>query len=180
MALDSTIYRFKISLSDIDRDLYTSLEFRLPRHPSESLPFFITRISAYALNFEEKLEFSLGLSDPDAPSLFMNDLTGKMLLWIDIGNPSAKRLHKAAKAADRVKVITYRDPSILIRELESEVIHRKSEIEIASLPSTFVQSVGETLERDNHWELLNNQDELSLKTASGTFTTEVGKHRLHD
>ncbi|MES3037442.1 MAG: YaeQ family protein, partial [Bdellovibrionota bacterium] len=50
MALPSTLYRFKIDLSDIERGVYEQLEFRVAQHPSESLVYLLTRVLAYVLN----------------------------------------------------------------------------------------------------------------------------------
>src|SRR5580658_8592368 len=107
MALNSTMVRFVIKLSDVDRAVYETIELRVPMHPSEAPPFLLTRVLAYCLNFQEGLEFSQGISTPDEPALRVRDLTGVLKLWIDIGNPSAKRLHKASKAAPTVRVYTY-------------------------------------------------------------------------
>src|SRR5579859_6171043 len=90
LALTSTLYRFTIDLSDVDRNLYQTLEFRAAMHPSESLPFFVTRVLAYILNYQEGLEFSGGISTPDEPPIRIVGLTGNLDLWIDIGNPTSK------------------------------------------------------------------------------------------
>jgi len=49
VALQATIYRLQIELSDVDRGVYESLDLRLARHPSESMPYLLTRALAYAL-----------------------------------------------------------------------------------------------------------------------------------
>ena len=36
MALGATIYLFNIELADSDREVYTALELRVARHPSET------------------------------------------------------------------------------------------------------------------------------------------------
>ena len=56
MAQPSTIYRTSIQLSDIDRNLYESLQVTVARHPSETEERLLARILAYALYY-----------DPDAP-----------------------------------------------------------------------------------------------------------------
>lgn len=61
----ATIYRFHLDLSDIDRSIYEKLDLRLALHPSESIPYLLTRLIAFALNVEPSLKFSKGLSDPD-------------------------------------------------------------------------------------------------------------------
>ena len=95
MALGATIYNFDIDLSDTNRNIYESLSLRLARHPSESEEYFVARLLAYLLEFTEGIEFSRGVSDPDAPAIAVRDLTGAMKTWIDIGTPDAARLHKA-------------------------------------------------------------------------------------
>jgi uncharacterized protein YaeQ len=108
-----TLYRFRIELSDLDRSVYDSLDFRVAMHPSETNDFLITRVLAYALNWQEGLEFSAGgLHEAEEPAMKVAGRHGTTALSIEIGNPSAKRLHKNAKAADAIKVYTYKDPSL--------------------------------------------------------------------
>jgi uncharacterized protein YaeQ len=178
MALNSTMFRFKIKLSDVDRGVYESLELRAAMHPSEAVPFFMARLLAYCLNYQEGIEFSRGISTPDEPALFVKDLTGLMKLWIDIGNPSARRLHKASKAAERVRVYTHRDPEILKKEVSGEEVYRRDEIEVFALMPDFLNKLGTTLARDNAWELLHTEGELSISTKEATFTGDVVAHRL--
>src|ERR1041384_5878194 len=116
----STLYRFTVELSDVDRNLYQTLNFRAALHPSESFPFFITRVLAFCLNYRESLEFTAGISNPEEPALQVMGPTGKMELWIDIGNPAAKRIHKASKTSKQVLIYTHKDPHLLAGELKEE------------------------------------------------------------
>ena len=179
MALTSTMIRFQIKVSDVDRGLYETLELRVAKHPSESEPFFFMRIIAYVLNFQEGIEFSGGIGSPDDPSVFIKDLTGQMLTWIDIGNPSGKRLHKAGKVAKNVRVYTYRDPKILLDELSHEEVYKKEAIGLYSLPPKFMNSLVETLMKDNQWEFLQNEGELSITVNDKIFSTELTQHRIY-
>lgn len=178
MALTSTLYRFRIDLSDVDRNIYQTLEFRAAMHPSESLPFFVTRILAYALNYREGLEFTAGISAPDEPALRVIGLTGGLDLWIDIGNPTAKRIHKASKTAKEVRIYTHKDPAILARELREEKVHRLSEIGLFSLDQRFLNALGATLDRDNHWELTRNEGELYVGVGRDSFQGRLERHEL--
>jgi uncharacterized protein YaeQ len=178
MALNSTMYRFSIKISDITRGVYESIELRVPMHPSESVPFLLTRVIAYCLNFQEGLTFSQGISSPDEPALQVKDLTGLIELWIDIGNPSSKRLHKASKSSKKVLVYTHRDPAILLKDLAETEIHRSEFIEVFSLRPDFLSALGATLDRDNRWELLHNEGELSITSGPSTVQGELKPHRL--
>ena len=88
MALNATVYSFEINLSDLDRNVYQALAFRVAQHPSETDAYLMTRVLAYCLEYREGLSFSKGgLSDPDAPALAVHDLTGALLRWFEIGLP---------------------------------------------------------------------------------------------
>lgn len=173
MALNSTIFRFTIDLSDVDRSLYEAFEIRVACHPSESAPFLLTRVLAYALNWQEGIEFSPGISSPEDAAIYVKDLTGSILLWIDIGSPSAKRLHKASKAAKAVKIYTHRDPKIIFDEAKGQEIHKANSIEIFSLSPKFISELEQTLERDNRWALLRDDGEVSITVKNQTVHGEL-------
>lgn len=178
MAQTSTLYRFRIDLSDVDRNLYQILEFRAAMHPSESVPFFTTRILAYALNYQEGLEFSAGISAPDEPAIRVMGLTGGVDLWIDIGNPAAKRIHKASKSAKKVKIYTHKDLQLLAKELSEEKVFRLEDIGLFSLDQRFLNALGATLNRDNHWELTHNEGELYVGEGKETFQCHLEQYRI--
>lgn len=101
------LYRFTIELSNIDRDVYETLDFRVSQHPSEIASYLLTRSLAYALSYEEGLEFSSqGLADPESPALLKYGLHNSIDLWIEIGNASSRKLHKATKTAKKVIIYT--------------------------------------------------------------------------
>lgn len=178
MGLTSTLYRFRVELSDVDRNLYQTLEFRAAMHPSESLPFFITRVLAYALNHREGLEFSPGISAPDEPAIRAANLTGGLDLWIDIGNPTARRIHKASKSAKEVRIYTHKDVQLLVNEFREEKVHKLSEIGLFSMDQKFLNALGATLDRDNHWELTRNEGELYVGVGKENFQGRLQHHPL--
>lgn len=179
VAAPVTLYRFRINLSDVDRGVYDSLDFRAAQHPSEAPVYLVTRVLALALSLEEGLAFtSGGLSDPDEPALKSATEHGGIRTWIDIGNPSARRVHKASKAAERVQIYTYKNPQLLLEELKSEHIHRSEALEIYSLAPKFLDSLVAKLDRDNDWQVLRNEGTLTVSIGDESFATEVERHSL--
>ena len=59
---------------------------------------------------EPDVEVSGDLSDPEQPALRVMSRDGIMLVWIDIGTPSDKRLKKARSVARATRVFTYKQP----------------------------------------------------------------------
>lgn len=177
MALSVTLYRFRMDLSDVDRGVYEALDFRVAQHPSESLAYLFTRVLAFALNAQEYLEFSpQGLADPETPALWVQNPGGGINLWIEIGNPSPKKLNKATKSAKLVKIYTYKDPLALIKDASTETVFRAESVEITALSPKFLEGLEAGLVRDNKWNVLVNDGNLSITFGENTIQCELKKH----
>ena len=92
MALPATRFEFRIALSHVDRAINREEKVIVARHPSETSQHLILRVLAWCLLWEERLEFGVGLSDPDAPDLSTRDLTGELTTWIECGAASERKL----------------------------------------------------------------------------------------
>lgn len=179
MALQATVYHLQIELSDVDRGVYEALDLRLGRHPSESMSYLLTRTIAYALLYEEGIAFSKGgLSSTDEPPIAIRDLQGNLRVWIDVGTPSADRLHKASKAAPRVVVFTQHDPRLLAKEAATRAIHKVEQIEVYALEPAFLDQLGALTDRNARWTLLRNDGVLYVTVGDETASTAVTKHAL--
>jgi uncharacterized protein YaeQ len=174
-----TLYRFQITVSDVDRNFYETLDFRAAQHPSEAPIFLVTRVLAFALSVEEGLTFTAGgLSTPDEPAIKSLNAHGGIGTWIDIGNPSARRVHKASKSAERVKIFTYKNPKLLLDELNSEHIHRAEHVEIFSFAPAFLDRLVDKLQRQNVWQLIRNESSLMVNLGDNTEDGEIFSYRI--
>src|SRR4051794_296567 len=89
MALTATIYTFTIDLADMDRGCYEALELRVAQQPSETPEYMLSRVLAYCLEYTEGIAFTQGVAAGDEPAIWVRDLTGRTLAWIDVGMPDA-------------------------------------------------------------------------------------------
>jgi uncharacterized protein YaeQ len=173
------LYRFQIELSDIDRGVYESLDFRVAQHPSETYPYMLSRVFAYCLAYQERLEFTPGgLADPEAPALRKLGLRGDVETWIEIGNPSARKLHKASKTAQEVMIFTYKNPEVLLTEIRNNDVHRANELQIYSFSGDFLTAVSESTDKNNRWTLLVQQGQMDLTVGEQTFSGEIRKFNI--
>lgn len=171
--MNVTLYKFTLDVSDVDRGFYETLEFRVVQHPSEAHHYLLTRVLAFALNYREGLAFAtVGLSDPDVPALSIPDE-----LMIEIGNPSARKLHKATKATDRVRVYTYKNAENLIKEIEAEKVHRAEAIEVFSLTPSFLDELAEKMKKDNRWGLLVNEGVITVQIGDASLSGDLRQWR---
>jgi uncharacterized protein YaeQ len=175
MALTATIYTFDIDLADADRGVYETLAIRIARHPSESEEYLVTRLLAYCLEYRDGIAFSNGIADPDEPAIAVRDLTGTIQVWIDIGAPSAARLHKAAKAAPRVVVYTHRETDQLVRQWSGERIHRARELELYHVDRGLLSDLVAALERRMSLALSVTDRHVYVSVGDKTIEGSVGR-----
>jgi uncharacterized protein YaeQ len=175
MALTATMHHFQITLSDVDRGVYEALDLRVARHPSETLRYLMTRTLAYCLSYEEGIAFSKsGLSAAEEAPLSVRDGSGALKVWIDVGSPSAERLHKASKAAEKVLLFTHVELGLLLREASARIIHRVEKIEVYRLEPEFLSDLAGKLEKNSTFEVVRSDGQLYVtiagETLNGTLT----------
>ena len=107
MALKPKIYKFRITLSDIDRNYYDTLNLTLAQHPSETLERMMVRVLAFCINAREQPAFTKGLCAVDEPDIWVRTLDDQITLWIDVGEPAVDRIKKAARLSPVVKVYSF-------------------------------------------------------------------------
>ena len=165
MALTATVHVFDLTLSDVDRGVYETLALKVARHPSESSEYLVARVLAYALEFEEGLAFTQGLSVADEPALWTRDLTGQLRAWIEVGTPDAARLHKASKACGRVVVYCHKDIHHYRRGLVGARVHAPERITLVGLDRAFIVAAAARVEK---------RTTLSVSVSGGTMYLDIG------
>lgn len=179
MALPHTIYRLKLDISDVDRNVYEQVELRVAQHPSETDRYLVTRLLALSLHIGDGAVFSgAGLKDPDLPAVLAKDPTGLITHWIDIGHPSSERIHKASKRAGEVWIYSHKDPNHLVRNLAKATIHRREDLQIASFEPTFLDGIARLMGRSADLTIVRTEGTLFVTVDGETVTGRVDRHRV--
>jgi uncharacterized protein YaeQ len=179
MALGATVHRWQVTLSDVERQVYETLDLRLAQHPSETMRYLVTRALAYCLSYEDGIAFSKGgLSDAEEPPVSVFDPTGVRTAWIDVGAPSAERLHRASKATPRVSVFTAADLAQLRKEASTRAIHRVGEIAVFLLEHAFVDAIEARVDRNTKLELVRSDGRLYVTVGATTFDGPIDRTSL--
>ena len=111
MAIKPTIYKARISLSDLERDYYDAISLTIAQHPSETLERMMVRVLAYCINAQEDLELTKGLDEVEEPDLWVRTMDEQIQLWIDVGEPAPDRIKKACNRALAVNVYSFNSKS---------------------------------------------------------------------
>lgn len=133
MALKPTIYKLRISLSDLNRDYYDTLNLTVAQHPSETIERMMARALAYCINAQENLVFTRGLSTIEEPDIWVRTMDDQIALWIDIGEPAVDRVKKSTRIASVVKVYSFNDKA------KSDVWWQKNQNKFRQLNAAFYQ-----------------------------------------
>ena len=172
MALKPTIYKFKVSLTDLDREVYDSLNLTLACHPSETHERMMVRVMAYCLNTRPGLEFCKGLSDTEEADLWAHGLDGALSLWIDVGEPTIERLKKVSRLAPDVRLYCFNTKAPTWWEL--------SHAEIAKLPLSVyrldwqgISTLASYVERTMDFAVTVSEGSLFVSTAKGDCALEL-------
>jgi uncharacterized protein YaeQ len=181
VALSAIVYHWLITLSDVDRQVYEALDLRLALHPSESLRHLVTRVLAYCLSYEDGIAFSKGgISDADEPAVSVVDPTGLRTAWIDVGAPSAQRLHKASKATPRVALYTHVDLAQLRREAASREIHRVDEIAVWRIDAGLLAAIEARIDRHTKLEIARSDGHVYVTIGDATLDGPITRCDLRD
>jgi len=178
VALTATIHNLSIELADVDRGVYEQFDLRVARHPSETLEYMLTRVLAYCLEYAYGIQLTGGVAAIDEPAVKIQDLTGKVTAWIEVGTPDPNRLHRGLKLAGRAAVYTHRDAKKLLKDFEAAGISRLSEVPIYSFDRHLIDNISGLLaSRRNSLSLSITERELYMDVDGQAFNSTIVEHR---
>lgn len=174
MALKATIFKASLQVSDMDRNYYGEHSLTLARHPSETDERMMMRVLAFALNAHEQLAFGKGLSDTDEPDLWQKDLTGRIVHWIEVGQPDDKRLMRASGKSDRVTVYTYGRGADLWWEGNAGRLNRAKNLAVWSVPADASKAMKNLAARAMQLQCTVQEGQLWFSSAAETAQFSLG------
>lgn len=173
MALPSTIYRACIQLSDVDRDIYESLQTTIARHPSETEERLVVRLLAYALFFEPDLTFTKGVGAGDEPDLWVIGPDGRVVTWIEVGLPDPDRLIKASRHSGRVILLACSPSRLRWVEQHLATLAVFPNITVLCLDQLFLNKLAASLQRSIAWSLTITEGSLYLGVDGETLESTI-------
>ena len=149
MALKATIFKAELQVSDMDRSYFQSHSLTVARHPSETDERMMVRLLAFALNADESLQFTKGLSSDDEPDLWKKNLHGGIEQWIEVGLPDERRIRKGCNRADQVIIYAYgeRTAPIWWKNIEAD-LKRFNNLSIYYLSDSDTAAIAAIAERN--------------------------------
>ncbi|KRE89391.1 hypothetical protein ASG87_03360 [Frateuria sp. Soil773] len=170
MALNATIHKAELSVSDMDRHYYATHALTLARHPSETEERLMVRLLAFALYADERLEFGKGISDEDEPALWRKAYTDEIELWIELGQPDEARIRKACGRARQVVVFTYGGRAADIWwDKAGNALTRNDNLSVLDIDEASVRALASLCDRGMRLQCLIQDGEVQLIAGDTTL-----------
>ncbi|RDH83583.1 MAG: hypothetical protein DIZ78_13790 [endosymbiont of Escarpia spicata] len=149
MALKATIFKAALQIADMDRNYYQEHLLTVARHPSETDERMMVRLLTFAMNADERLIFTKGISTDDEPDIWNKSLSGEIDCWIELGQPDEKRLRKASGRAKNVIVYLYSGRGADIWwEQNRDNLQRLSNLSVINLSGDSCQALANLAQRN--------------------------------
>ncbi|MEL7290409.1 MAG: YaeQ family protein [Pseudomonadota bacterium] len=179
MALKPTIYKFRISLSDTNRDLYDSTQLTVAQHPSETVERMMARIMAYCVKWQPNLALTKGLSTTDEPDLWVKSLDDQIELWVDIGEPSLDRVKKACRLAKQVDIFSFNSKSDVWWD-QTKNKARQYSASFYRFDSQAIGALAQVVARTMDLSVIITGDSLFVDCEQGSFEVQLTTLQSHD
>jgi uncharacterized protein YaeQ len=179
MALNSTIYKVELQISDMDRHYYATHALTLARHPSETEERLMVRLLAFALYADDRLEFGKGISDEDEPALWRKAYTDEIELWIEVGQPEETRIRKACGRSRQVVVINYGGNAAEIWwNKNGASLARNRNLTVLDIPTPTVAGLVALLQRGMRLQCLIQDGQLQVMNDADSITVDPIKRMV--
>lgn len=167
MALKPTIYKFKVAVSDLNKDYYDTLSFTFAQHPSETLERMMVQVLAYCLYIQEGLSFTKGLNDNDEPALRAKTLDDRLLLWLDVGEPAFDRIKKASHIAKDAVICSFNSKSDVWWMQNAKQFETLANLEVLQMDWSGIQALAKLVERTMEFSMTVSEQSAYIATAKG-------------
>jgi uncharacterized protein YaeQ len=171
MALKSTVFKVRLNVSHLDRDVYEDFTLAVARHPSETEARMMLRVAVFALQADTRLDFGRGISTDDEPDLWCRDLTGAIEQWIELGTPDPDRLRKACGRARQVLLYAYGERALKVWwEKHAEALQRFDNLAVYSVSDAECAALAGLAQQGLELQGTVSEGELYLTRADQTIT----------
>jgi uncharacterized protein YaeQ len=146
----------RLTVSDLDREVYGERVVVLAQQPDEDDEHVLLRFMLWVMFFDERLEDSQGWTDRAAPDLICRDFGGDVLFWGEAAAPPMKRIVRTLSRNKRARIVV-----LFVDEEEADEFHRNlraarvrepGRVEIMLMDRVFMRRLEIIASRSMRWE----------------------------
>jgi uncharacterized protein YaeQ len=174
------VFKIELGVSDVDHGYYADHTLTVARHPSETDERMVVRLLAFGLrahrlaDVDGELAFGPGLSTPGVPDLRLTDYTGRILEWINVGQPDSRVLAKAVSQADQVLLFPFSTGVATWWRTTGPKLVGLGNLSVIQIPYPPVQQLAQAVDRrvSARVMVMEGQVTMALGDVDVTFTPE--------
>jgi len=173
MAINSTIHKVDLHISNMDNHYYEQHSLTLAKHSSETDERLMIRLIAFALYAHERLVFGKGIGNQDEPALWIKDLTGEIERWIEVGLIDENRVRKACGRSKYVTLILYGSNADRWWGRNEKNFKNKKNLTVISLPYKDTQAMAAMVTRQMDLTCTIEDGQILLMSESKSVSLDV-------
>jgi uncharacterized protein YaeQ len=165
------VFKVRVNIADLFHHVNHQEVFTTALQRSESHSHFVLKIVGFcAISFQQSAYLNAH-SDKQKPDVWLEDDTGAITLALYANALEFEEIIRVAKLFDKIVILLEEDPG-WFSEI-SERIHLVENVSIFSFESQFVASLSEALNRSLHWDIVIEQNLLSISDKNDYYKTYV-------
>lgn len=172
MALQATPYKIELSLIDMDRNLYDTLRFSMARHPSETAERLLARLLARAIWHAEQVEFGRGLAHVEDAAVWQKSLDGRILHWVEVGQPNAERMTWCSRQAEQLSVLAYGSLRTWLSK-ELEPARNLKNLNVLAISPASLAHLAVDVPRSINWSVMISDGDVFVTDERGQHSIEL-------
>ncbi|TMO62043.1 YaeQ family protein [Pseudoalteromonas aurantia] len=165
------VFKARVNVADLFHHANHQEVFTTALQKSESLAHFVLKIVGLcAISYEQSAHLNTH-SDRQKPDVWLEDDTGYITLALYASELELEEIARVAKLFGKVVILSKQNPT-WFSEI-SERIHIVENVSIFSLEPQFVESLSGALSRSLHWDVVIEQNQLSVSDKNDYYETQV-------
>jgi len=174
MALKATVHKLELAIADMDRSYFQTHKLTIAQHPSENDGRLMVRVLVFALNADDELSFTRGISTDDEPDIWKRNLSGEIDHWIELGQPDEKRIRRACGRARQVSIYCYnkRSSDVWWRQINKQ-LQRFDNLAVFSLDEGSSARLAELAGRNMKLNFTRQDEDIWLANEEQSIAVSV-------
>lgn len=165
------VFKARVNVADLFHHTNHQEVFTTALQSSETLEHFVLKlIGLCAISYEQRAHLN-STSEKQKPDVWLEDDTGYVTVALYVSELDLNELTKLAKLCGKL-VILIKENADWFNELKDNLYHIGN-ISIFTLEGQFVEALSDALSRSLHWNVVIEQNQLSISDKHEYYETSV-------
>lgn len=167
----------RLTVSDLDREVYGERVVVLAQQPDEDDEHVLLRFVLWVMFFDERLEDAQGWNDRSAPDVICRDFGGDVVFWGEAAAPPVKRIVRTLSRNKQARIVVLfvdeEEADEFARNLRAARVREPKRVEIMLMDRAFMNRLEGIAGRSMRWEATITEGLLYLDCDGELLTGSI-------